>query len=308
MMGQPFRAIPGELGVGVRRIRLVATDIDGTLLDPQGCLTPRTRAAIQATAASGVTVALATARRWTGASHAASQFDFRGHLIVFDGAMIRSYPDGEVLSAAPFDRANAQQAAQAMLSYGLQPIMQFCDQHTEALRVADEAPYPAWTAEYLDIFRGQIQYCPAADLCDVAADPMRLVAFAPISVLRRVAVDLRSPDCGRQLLLTGNFGMAELTLFSSAASKGNALASLARTLDIGLDETMAVGDGLNDVSMLRAAGLGVAMGHAPRRVRASADVVTGSNAEDGLAQALEAFVLGERTGASSIAGAEELEV
>src|SRR6185437_2521271 len=114
-------------------------------------------------------------------------------------------------------------------------------------------------------------------------------AFAPVSVLRRVAVDLSVSDCGRQLLLTGNFGMAELTLFAADASKGNALATLARSLAIPLEETMAIGDGLNDISMLRTAGLGVAMGHAPRRVRANADVVTASNAEDGMAQALEAY-------------------
>ena len=67
---------------------------------------------------------------------------------------------------------------------------------------------------------------------------------------------------------------------------------LASTLYIPLEETMAVGDASNDISMLRVAGLGVAMGQASRRVRASADVVTGSNAEDGLAQALETHVLG----------------
>jgi hydroxymethylpyrimidine pyrophosphatase-like HAD family hydrolase len=81
-------------------------------------------------------------------------------------------------------------------------------------------------------------------------------------------------------------------MFSALASKGNALAMLASTLDIPLEETMAVGDASNDISMLRVAGLGVAMGQASRRVRASADVVTGSNAEDGLAQALETHVLG----------------
>jgi Cof subfamily protein (haloacid dehalogenase superfamily) len=277
--------------VDVRRIRLVATDVDGTLLDPQGCLTPRTLAALQAVSAAGVTVALATARRWTGASQAASRMDFRGPLIVFDGAMIRSYPDGEVLSALPFDRTSAQRAAEAMIGYGLQPIMQFCDRRDEHLRVAEEVAHPAWTADYLDVFHGQIQVCPVAELCDVAADPMRLVAFAPVSVLRRVAVDLASPEFGRQLLLTGNFGMAELTLFSSAASKGSALVMLAHRLGISLAETMAIGDGLNDISMLRLAGLGVAMGQAPRKVRASADVVTASNADDGLAQALETFVL-----------------
>jgi len=280
------------MGVDVRRIRLVATDVDGTLLDPQGCLTPRTRAAVQAATAAGVTIALATARRWTGASLAAAQFDFQGPLIIFDGAMIRAYPQGQILSAAPFDRVAAQRAAEVMVEYGLQPIMQFCDERVEVLRVAEDAPHPAWTAEYLDVFRGQIQFSTVADLCDVAADPMRLVAFAPVSVLRRVAVDLSVSDCGRQLLLTGNFGMAELTLFAADASKGNALATLARSLAIPLEETMAIGDGLNDISMLRTAGLGVAMGHAPRRVRANADVVTASNAEDGMAQALEAYVLG----------------
>jgi hydroxymethylpyrimidine pyrophosphatase-like HAD family hydrolase len=94
------------------------------------------------------------------------------------------------------------------------------------------------------------------------------------------------------LLLLGNYGVAELTLFSSAVSKGNALTILARHLDIPLEETMAIGDGANDISMLRAAGLGVAMGQAPRRVRAMADMVTTSNAEDGLARAVEQYALG----------------
>ena len=61
---------------------------------------------------------------------------------------------------------------------------------------------------------------------------------------------------------------------------------------IPLDETMAIGDGANDISMLRAAGVGVAMGQAPRRVRAIADAVTTSNAEDGLARAIEQYALG----------------
>lgn len=81
-------------------------------------------------------------------------------------------------------------------------------------------------------------------------------------------------------------------MFSPSASKGQALTALADSLGISLEETMAVGDGVNDVSMLRAAGLGVAMGQAPRRVRASADLVTASNAEDGLAQVIEDVILG----------------
>jgi len=282
----------GSMGGDVRPIRLVVTDVDGTLLDPGGCLTPRTREAIQALAASGVTLALATGRRWTGASVAASSFDFRGPMIHMDGAMIRTYPDGEMLHSAPLDRVVAQRAAEAMAGYGIQPIAQYSDHIDDFLHVSLEAAHPEWTATYLPAFQHQTRYRPVTQLCDILDDPIRLVAFAPLNILRRVAVDLASPDCGRQLLPIGNYGVAELTLFSSAVSKGSALAILARHLDIPLEETMAVGDGPNDVSMLRAAGLGVAMGQAPRRVRASADIVTANNSEDGLARAIERYALG----------------
>jgi hypothetical protein len=213
-------------------------------------------------------------------------------MIHMDGAVTRSYPGGEILSAAPLDRIIAQRAAEALVSYGIQPIVQYSDHVDEHLHVTDEVAHPGWTAAYIAAFRQQIRFRPVAQLCDAPVDPMRVVAFAPLSVLRRAAVDLASPACGRQLLLDGNYGTAELTLFSSLASKGNALAMLASTLDIPLAETMAIGDASNDISMLRVAGLGVAMGQASRRVRATADVVTGSNAEDGLAQALETHVLG----------------
>ena len=58
------------------------------------------------------------------------------------------------------------------------------------------------------------------------------------------------------------------------------------------EQTMAFGDGENDVSMLRAAGLGVAMGNAPEEVLAAADAVTGTNVQDGAAQAIERYILG----------------
>lgn len=271
---------------------MVAMDLDGTLLDPQGRITPRTRNALRASASSGVTLALATGRRWTGGSSAAAELDFRGPMIHMDGAVIRSFPDGAMLHVAALDRGIAQRAAEAMVSYGIQPIVQYSDYDDEYLHVAEESANPEWTASYLPAFHRQIRFRPVAQLCDIAADPIRVVAFAPVRVLRRVAVDLASPDCGRQLLLDGNYGTAELTLFSSEVSKGNALAILARRLNIPIEETMAIGDGPNDISMLRMAGLGVAMGQAPRRVRFIADTVTASNAEDGLALALEQHVLG----------------
>ena len=69
------------------------------------------------------------------------------------------------------------------------------------------------------------------------------------------------------------------------------LAQLCRLLDIPMAQTMALGDSGNDESMLRAAGLGVAMGNAPAHIRAIADAVTDTNEHDGAAIAIEQFVL-----------------
>ena len=87
------------------------------------------------------------------------------------------------------------------------------------------------------------------------------------------AIGLEMLPCGVQLLRGGGYGASELTVFSPAASKGNALLDLARARGIAVQQTFAIGDGVNDISMLRAAGMSVAMAHADRRTRAAARAV-----------------------------------
>lgn len=272
-------------------ISLVVSDVDGTLLDPAGAITPRTHVAFARLHQAGVTFALATSRRWTGAVPVARQLDSAVPLILYDGALIREYPGGKVLRAETLEFASAQMAAEVLAAHQLQPIAQYCDATGEHLRVAETATHPAWTEDYLIRFAAQITFVGLDQLCAWNPAPLRVVAFGPVSVLRRAAVALAHIHAGRQLLLTGSYGMAELTVFARAASKGSALVHLTEHLGIMSEETLAIGDGLNDVSMLQAAGLGIAMGHAPRRVRAAANVVTASNEEDGFALALERYAL-----------------
>jgi Cof subfamily protein (haloacid dehalogenase superfamily) len=279
----------------VGQYRLVASDLDGTLLDPQGDISPRTRRIVAKMTKAGVTLALATARRWTGAILVAEALDLRdAPVIVYDGAQTRLYPSGEILFANLLPAERAQAVAEILADYELQPIAQYGDEHGERLLVAANPSHPEWSAEYLDRFGDQETEVPVRDLCRGRPDPVRVVAFAPISPLRRAAVELSALGCGRQLLLAGSYGMAELTIFARNASKGAALVTLADRLGIPLAETLAIGDGTNDASLLRAAGTGVAMAHAPRRIRALADAVTASNAEDGAAMAIERWVLAQR--------------
>ncbi|HEX9070232.1 MAG TPA: HAD-IIB family hydrolase, partial [Ktedonobacterales bacterium] len=101
-----------------RRIRLVVSDIDGTLLGPSGVPTPRTSSALRRVRSAGVTVALATARRWTGGVPAAAALGIEGPLILYDGALVRSYPDGEVITHEAMDRDHVAEACRALAAGG----------------------------------------------------------------------------------------------------------------------------------------------------------------------------------------------
>ena len=157
--------------------------------------------------------------------------------------------------------------------------------------VGPSARSTAYDREYVGHFSHQIAELPLTKLTDDPAPLLRIVAFGPLDRLSRAAESVASLPCGWQLLPHGNYGTAELSVFSREASKGAALLRLAARLNIEERATLAIGDGVNDVSMLSSAGLGVAMGNAAPEVRAVASAVTARNAEDGAAQALDRYIL-----------------
>lgn len=294
-------------------IRLLAVDLDGTLLDPSGALTVRTRRAAEAAAERGVRLVLATARRFTGAVPVAEELRAVDALVVYDGAQVRGYPDGEIFFEQALPAMVGQRAAEVMAAHHLQPIAQHATYEGEHLLVAPATARGDWASAYLTATGQQVRRVPLERVCAGQPDALRVVAFGPLQKLRLVARELAGalpvgeairgdpPDEGpvsryaTQLLPMGNYGAAELTVFAPGISKGSALARLARRYGIALEQTMAIGDGINDVPLLRTAGLAVAMGHAPRMVRGVADVITTSNAEDGAARAIERYILdGER--------------
>jgi Cof subfamily protein (haloacid dehalogenase superfamily) len=273
------------------RYRLVALDLDGTLLDDAGSLSSRTRAAVAGVVARGVIVVLATSRRFTGAAPVAEALNLNGPLILYDGAQIREYPSGAILSSSVLARRTARLAVDAIAAEGLRPIVQYAAASGEHLLVGPSASATAYDREYVGRFSRQITELPLTKLTDDPAPLLRIVAFGPLERLSRAAESVASLPCGWQLLPHGNYGAAELSVFSRGASKGAALLRLAARLHIDARGTLAIGDGINDVSMLSVAGLGVAMGNAAPEVRAVAGAVTAANAEDGAAQALDRYIL-----------------
>lgn len=299
----------------VGRIRLIVSDLDGTLLDPSGAVTARTRRAVAAAHELGVPTILATSRRYVGALPVACALTGVDGMIMYDGAQVRAYPSGDVLLACQLAPDIAQWVAETLAAHGLQPIAQHSNLSGERLIVGPRSGRGRWADTYLASMAAQVERAPLAEVGTGHPGPLRLVAFGPPRRLRAAARALASErplagpltppalddyggvpgpfvaDFATQILPLGSYGTAELTIFAANASKGAAVTHLAELLEIPLARVLALGDGVNDISMLRAAGLAVAMGTAPLAVRRAANAVTASNVEDGAARAIERYVL-----------------
>jgi Cof subfamily protein (haloacid dehalogenase superfamily) len=212
-------------------------------------------------------------------------------LILYDGAITRQCSSGETLASHPLQRDAAREAVAALVSHGLRPIAQYNGPGGESMLTISADPETDYAARFVERFQAQIQIAPLDALTQGQDTLLRVVAFAPHGILLDMASSFADARLGTQLLEMGGYETAELTFFAPGASKGAALLALAERLGIPAAETFAIGDGLNDISMLKAAGVSVAMAGAPPSVRAAARFVTSSNDEEGFARALAIHVL-----------------
>jgi hydroxymethylpyrimidine pyrophosphatase-like HAD family hydrolase len=177
------------------------------------------------------------------------------------------------------------------MTRGLRPIAQYNGPDGESMLTIPADPAADYAARFVERFPQQVQIVPLDALTNGQDTLLRVVTFAPHDLLLAVAGSFADVRLGTQLLEMGGYQMAELTFFAPEASKGAALLALAEHLGVAASETFAIGDGLNDISMLKAAGVSVAMAGAPAPVRESARYVTSSNNEEGFARALARYVL-----------------
>lgn len=273
------------------QIRMIAIDIDGTLLTPEKRLTARTKAAIQAAQAAGIIVTLATARRYGNSSPFADLLELSIPLITCDGALIMQHPAGSIMHTQLLADTIAQQAADILVTHHVQPIIHHVVEGTEetwsGLATFDNPDLADYVREQSRIVRH-----PHHRLCQGQPDPLRVVGFASYEAISAVIPEIAQLSCAWNAIERGNYGCAEITVMRQGCSKATGVATLATHLGIALTQVMAIGDNHNDSEMLEEVGWGVAMGHAPARVRARANAVTATNREDGAAQAIERFALG----------------
>lgn len=276
--------------MNANQTRLVALDLDGTLLDSSKRLSARNLRALERAAAAGIEIVPTTGRFFGGMPQEVRDLPFVRYAITVNGAQVFDRAEGAVLSRAEMDAGTAVSVMETLDGFD---AIYDCYQDdwgwmTESMQA--KAGLYAPDAHYLKMIRELRRPVPdlKARLAARGAGVQKVMCFArdPADLPAiRAAVSARHPTLALTQSTPNN-----VEINDALANKGEALRRLASALGFGAAGCMAFGDGLNDLSMVRAAGTGVAMANACPEVLAAADVVTLSNDDDGVAAVLEKIV------------------
>ncbi|MCR3921359.1 MAG: Cof-type HAD-IIB family hydrolase [Firmicutes bacterium] len=264
-------------------IRLLALDLDDTLLNESFHISEQNRAAIQRVAAAGVLVTLATGRMFHSAQPYARELEIDLPLITYHGAMIRTTGGEETLFHRPVPLA---------LAHEVVSIAKTGNFHVNAY-LNDEL-YVAEENENSRIYEQM-----ARVKVNVVGDLVRFLIQAPTKITI-VNTDGRLPALWDELKERFSDTLAitisrphYLEITDRRATKGQALAYLAKLHQIPREQIAAVGDSYNDLDMLEYAGMGVAVANARDEVKAVANVITETNVNHGVAAFIEKYLLAE---------------
>jgi len=271
--------------------RLLALDIDGTLLRSDKTISPRTLAAVESARGRGVRVVLVTGRRHPAARRIAEQLGKDLDLVLHNGALI--VENGEVLRCLPLPRGLALRAVAVGRACAADPVLH-CGQRGEGrLLIEGIARSNTLLVYYLDRSHPDVSSVPVLDDA-LHEDPIQVMFGGGIAPMARLRARLEE-ELGGQVRIDRTIypasGVQILDVLRAGVGKAEALAFLQRRWGVAADETLAIGDNWNDHEMLEAAGLGLVMGNADPEMLRLGLAVLPTNDEDGVAVAIEREIL-----------------
>jgi len=263
------------------KYKLIAIDLDGTVINQDGNIIPSAKEAVQDALRVGIKVTLATGRMYRPSNCFAQELGLSTPLICYQGALIREMNDGAILWHKPLPIPLAKETIEQIRLVGVHKYLYINDE----LFVEDDHPKDAWYAE-----RNSVTLNVVKDLFTVLKkEPTEIAARGDPAQIDRLITHLNKYFGGRIIATRIHSQFCEIV--SPESGKGNALKYLSGLLGIKQSETVAIGDGFNDISMLKWAGLGIVIGSAPEEVKTAADWVVDS-CGDGFAQAIQELLEG----------------
>lgn len=266
----------------MKKVRMITIDLDGTLLRSDGTVSDRTVRTLQAARNKGVVVAIATGRMYQTALPYGDRLNLGDSpMLLFAGGLIETLESKKILFQQTIPRQTAQQLVDLARERGWQ-IQTYID---DVLRTAED---DKWVRGYEEITHSKAVIC-GDEFYRVQGDCNKLLSRGEHDdlVARKALIEKRFPGQFNVLFSMPTF----LEIMPNGVDKGKGIRRLGELYDIEADEIMALGDSQNDLDMLKAAGFPVAMGNAADEVKAVASYVTASNNDDGVAAAVEKFVL-----------------
>ena len=268
-------------------IRMLALDIDGTLIGDDLVIGPRTKAAVGAAMARGVAVSLVTGRMVSSAMRFARELELSGPIVGYQGGLIREMPPagstriGRLLVHTPLAAATAREVLLWTREHGLDPHVN----HLERFILRADDPR---ADDYSAFMGARAELVP--DIIEATTHPVtKILAVGEPPQPQQLAEAAASRFQGRADVTISHPRFLEFV--APGVSKGRAIRYLSRRLDIPLGATMAIGDQWNDLEMLSEVGHGAAMPTAPLAVRSVARYVAPPVGEEGVAAMIESLVL-----------------
>lgn len=260
--------------------KLVALDLDDTLLNSNLNISDGNREAINKAKELGVKVTISTGRMYRSALAIAKELDLKSPLITYQGALIKDPVSEQTIVHRPLPMQQALEVIDLGYQRGY-PINVYVNDNLYIDHITPEAEHYARTSE--------VPLNPVGDLRKfLREEPTKVLFIGHNEELDDFHLELQEKY--PQLHITKSKSYY-LEVMHPLATKGHALQYLAAILDIPMEQVIAIGDSYNDVDMINAAGLGVAMGNSWDKVKEIADYVTYTHDEDGVAKVINKFIL-----------------
>jgi Cof subfamily protein (haloacid dehalogenase superfamily) len=282
------RVVPARTPEPIVPVRLVALDIDGTLVGDDLVIGSDTAAAIRAARGRGVMVSLITGRMVSSAMRFARELALDTPIVGYQGALIREMPavgstrPGHLLVHTPLPAAVAREIVGWVRAHGLDPHVNHLERfivRTDDPRADEYRTFMGMPPSVEDDLIASITHPVTKVMC--AGEPPLPTEVAPLA---------RAHFAGRADVTVSHPHFLEFV--APGVSKGRAIRWLARRMRIPLGAVLAIGDQWNDIEMLAEVGHGTAMPTAPAEVLAAARYIAPPLADEGVARMIEALVLG----------------
>ena len=271
----------------MKKYRVLAVDVDGTLVNSNDEITPAVREAIYRAHDMGMRIVVATGRRYRRARHAIESFEgLPISLVTASGALVKNPTTHETLLEMPLSAEDVRVVIEIVRENGFHPLVN-CD--TFHLGLDFYHPGPNNPNEQIqEYLRANGDFGAVRDDFFLAPPAgvyagLTMGTFEEMVALDRILCRALPDSLGTHVIRSPHYVGYICEFASAAATKWSAIQHLVREWEIEEDAVCCVGDDINDISMLTGAGLGVAMGNAVDSVKTCADLIAPTHDEDGVA-------------------------